>query len=177
MVKAPRGWRHFASPTTTMAQIIRSTSSPNDSGPSPCDEGPLDGLCPVLPGVADGKRPSATKHKENQQLRDGCHTAVRSRLCSKSGGNGSHERIVTRDAPAERIKQACRGYRGADVNWPARSSPARQPWTGLPHLWLERSAVSDWRIADAPTPGRFVSQQHCAARASLLRRSRPERMR
>jgi hypothetical protein len=29
---------------------------PNDNGPSPCDEGPLEGLCPVLPGVADGTR-------------------------------------------------------------------------------------------------------------------------
>jgi len=27
---------------------------PNDNGPSPFDEGPLDGHCPVLTGVADG---------------------------------------------------------------------------------------------------------------------------
>ena len=39
--------------------------SPNDNGPSPCDEGPLEGLRPALPGVADGTR---THDNQNHNL-------------------------------------------------------------------------------------------------------------
>ncbi len=54
MAKAPPQRRRFDGLTAMTNQIIRSTSSPNDNGPSPCDEGPLEGRRPVLPGVADG---------------------------------------------------------------------------------------------------------------------------
>ena len=41
MTKAPAEHHRFDSSTTTTSQTIRSTLSPNDNGPSPCDEGPL----------------------------------------------------------------------------------------------------------------------------------------
>lgn len=44
----------FNRPTTTASRVSRAATRPNDNGPSSCDEGPLEGLCPVLPGVADG---------------------------------------------------------------------------------------------------------------------------
>jgi hypothetical protein len=65
IAKAPPGCRRFDYPANPEIQIIRSASSPNDNGPSPNDEGPLERLCPVLLGVADGTR---THDDQNHNL-------------------------------------------------------------------------------------------------------------
>ena len=54
MLQASPRCSRFDATMSPTSQIIRLESRPNDNGPSPCDEGPLEGLCPVLPGVADG---------------------------------------------------------------------------------------------------------------------------
>jgi len=56
MAKAPPRCRRFDASMPPSTPIIRLELSPNDNGPSPCDEGPLEGPCPALPGVADGIR-------------------------------------------------------------------------------------------------------------------------
>lgn len=54
MAKALPGRRRFGPLPQPPSGRPGCVSHPNGSGPSACDEGPLDGLCPVLPGVADG---------------------------------------------------------------------------------------------------------------------------
>jgi transposase len=45
VARAPPTGRRAHSSTKTTSQILRSASCPNNNGPSPCDEEPLNGLC------------------------------------------------------------------------------------------------------------------------------------